>query len=125
MSCDFTLDHYRELLDAARAGGYRFAHFDRRARGRGICCSATTSTSRSTPRCGWPSSRRSAGASATYFLMTESVFYNLASSEGVAARSSASASSAIGSASTPSIRTPGSTSASTRSSPGTTPIPST
>ena len=29
MSCDFTLEHYRELLEAARAGGYRFAQFDR------------------------------------------------------------------------------------------------
>ena len=25
MSCDFSLDHYRELLGAAKAGGYRFA----------------------------------------------------------------------------------------------------
>ena len=24
----FDLEHYRELLDAARAGGYRFAFFD-------------------------------------------------------------------------------------------------
>src|SRR5437016_10545892 len=29
MSCAFELEHYRELLDAARAGGYRFAFFDR------------------------------------------------------------------------------------------------
>ena len=28
MSCAFDLAHYAELLDAARAGGYRFAHFD-------------------------------------------------------------------------------------------------
>ena len=28
MSCGFTLEHYRELLHAARAGGYRFTHFD-------------------------------------------------------------------------------------------------
>ena len=28
MSCGFTLDHYRELLQAARKGGYRFSHFD-------------------------------------------------------------------------------------------------
>ena len=47
--------------------------------------SATTSTSRSTPRSGWPSSSTTPARSATYFLMTESVFYNLASSEGVAA----------------------------------------
>ena len=28
MSCEFDLDHYRELLEAARTGGYRFAFFD-------------------------------------------------------------------------------------------------
>ena len=28
MSCEFSLDHYRELLEAAKAGGYRFAGFD-------------------------------------------------------------------------------------------------
>ena len=30
MSCAFDLDHYRELLEAAQAGGYRFATFDAR-----------------------------------------------------------------------------------------------
>ena len=29
MTCGFTLDHYRELLAAARTGGYRFSFFDR------------------------------------------------------------------------------------------------
>src|SRR2546423_8238811 len=28
MTCAFDLDHYRELIGAARAGGYRFAFFD-------------------------------------------------------------------------------------------------
>ena len=28
MICRFDLDHYRELLTAAVAGGYRFAFFD-------------------------------------------------------------------------------------------------
>ena len=28
MACAFTLDHYREILRAAREGGYRFAGFD-------------------------------------------------------------------------------------------------
>ena len=28
MSCAFDLAHYRELLDAAQAGGYRFAFFE-------------------------------------------------------------------------------------------------
>ena len=29
MTCDFSLEHYRELLEAAKTGGYRFAGFDR------------------------------------------------------------------------------------------------
>jgi len=29
VSCAFDLEHYGELLDAAKAGGYRFASFDR------------------------------------------------------------------------------------------------
>ena len=29
MSCEFSLAHYGELLEAARAGGYRWAFFDR------------------------------------------------------------------------------------------------
>ena len=29
MSCDFSLGHYRELLQAAGSGGYRWAGFDR------------------------------------------------------------------------------------------------
>ena len=28
-ACGFTLEHYRELLEAAKAGGYRLAGFDR------------------------------------------------------------------------------------------------
>ena len=32
MSCAFDLAHYRELLEAAQAGGYRFASFDREPR---------------------------------------------------------------------------------------------
>ena len=29
MTCEFSLAHYRELLEAADAGGYRWAGFDR------------------------------------------------------------------------------------------------
>ena len=28
MSCAFDLDHYAELVEAAKSGGYRFAHFE-------------------------------------------------------------------------------------------------
>ena len=34
MSCAFDLEHYRELLDAAKAGGYRFAFFEAEPRAR-------------------------------------------------------------------------------------------
>ena len=34
MTCDFSLGHYRELLEAAKAGGYRFAGLRPRAAGR-------------------------------------------------------------------------------------------
>ena len=65
------------------------------------------------------------GAAATYFLMTESVFYNLASTEG---RASLERLRELGHrvglhAVWPNA--PSSTSASIRSSPGTTPTPST
>ena len=82
MTCAFDLAHYRELLAAARPA-------------------ATTSCSSTRPRPGRSSSadvdlsldaalqlgelEAEAGVGATYFLMTESVFYNLASSEGTAA----------------------------------------
>ena len=33
MSCSFDLGHYAELLEAAKAGGYRFAGFEDRALG--------------------------------------------------------------------------------------------
>ena len=59
--------------------------------------------------------------SATYFLMTRSVFYNLDSHEGEAALERACASSAIASGCTPSTRTSTSTSASIPCSRGTTP----
>ena len=29
MTCEFSLAHYRELLEAAQTGGYRYAGFDR------------------------------------------------------------------------------------------------
>jgi len=29
MTCDFSLGHYRDLLRAAKAGGYAWAGFDR------------------------------------------------------------------------------------------------
>jgi hypothetical protein len=84
MTCAFTLDHYRELLDAARAGGYRFAHFGEPPRGGDLLLRHDVDLSLDAAL-RMAELEHEAGASATYFLMTESVFYNLASSEGRAA----------------------------------------
>lgn len=82
--CAFDFDHYAELLDAAVAGGYRFARFDHEPRPGDfflrhdvdLSLDAALQVARL---------EQARGASATYFLMTESVFYNLASHEGRAA----------------------------------------
>ena len=75
------LDAYARLLDAA--GGYRFVHFDHEPRPGEIFLrhdvdlaleAAVTMAELEAEH----------GISATYFLMTRSVFYNLASSEGEA-----------------------------------------
>ena len=81
MSCAFDLAHYEELLAATRAGGYRFAHFDGApAEGAVILRHDVDLSLDAALR--MAEIERDAGASATYFLMTESVFYNLESSEG-------------------------------------------
>jgi hypothetical protein len=86
MTCAFTLEHYRELLDAARAGGYRFTGFDEPpARGDLVLRHDVDLSLDAALR--MAELEVDAGATATYFLMTESVFYNLASSEGMAALS--------------------------------------
>jgi hypothetical protein len=84
MSCAFDLDHYRELLDSARAGGYRPAFFDREPREGDLLLRHDVDLSLD-GALRVAELEAEAGWAATYFLMTESVFYNLASSEGVAA----------------------------------------
>jgi hypothetical protein len=84
MSCAFDLEHYAELLDAARAGGYRFAHFDQPPRRRDLLLRHDVDLSLDAAL-RMAELEAESGASATYFLMTESVFYNLASKEGVRA----------------------------------------
>ncbi|HUF00939.1 MAG TPA: hypothetical protein VMN35_00810 [Gaiellaceae bacterium] len=84
MSCSFDLDHYRELLEAARLGGYRFARFgDGPERGdlllrHDVDLSLAAALEMAEVEA-------ELEARTTYLLMTESVFYNLASPEGVAA----------------------------------------
>ena len=82
MTCGFHLEHYRELLEAAKAGGYRFAPFgEGPARGELFL--------RHDVDLALPAAVQMAEleseleVEATYFLMTQSVFYNLASAEGV------------------------------------------
>lgn len=81
MSCDFSLRHYEELVRAAQAGGYRFACFDREPRAGDLLLRHDVDLSL---EAALVLARLEAGldAQATYFLMTESVFYNLDSSVG-------------------------------------------
>jgi hypothetical protein len=81
MSCSFDLDHYAELLDAARAGGYRWARFDRKPEPGDIFLRHDVDLSLDAAL-QLARLEHERGATATYFLMTESVFYNLASFEG-------------------------------------------
>jgi hypothetical protein len=81
MTCPFDLDHYAELLDAAKQGGYRFAFFDREPRVGDLFLRHDVDLSL---EAAIEMAEAEAGrdARATYFLMTESVFYNLASRVG-------------------------------------------
>jgi hypothetical protein len=81
MSCAFELDHYRELLEAARAGGYRFSFFEGAPREGDLILRHDVDLSLDAAL-RLAELETDAGAQATYFLMTESVFYNLASAEG-------------------------------------------
>lgn len=81
MSCAFDLGHYRELLDAAQAGGYRFAFFDHEPAAGDILLRHDVDLSLDAAL-RLAELEGEAQARATYFLMTRSVFYNLASQEG-------------------------------------------
>jgi hypothetical protein len=84
MSCSFELDHYRVLLDAAKRGGYRFRFFDGEpAPGDLFLRHDVDLMLEAAVEVAELEDER--GVQATYFLMTESVFYNLASPEGAAA----------------------------------------
>ena len=81
MSCDFSLEHYRELLESARAGGYSFAGFDRPPAARDLLLRHDVDLSLDAALV-MAEAEAEAGAWSTWFLMTRSVFYNLASAEG-------------------------------------------
>lgn len=81
MTCGFDITHYGELLEAARKGGYRFAFFDHEPRPGDLFLRHDVDLSLEAAAVLAEVEAR-AGAVATYFLMTESVFYNLASEVG-------------------------------------------
>jgi hypothetical protein len=81
MSCAFDFEHYRELLAAARAGGYRYAFFEGEPRRGDLLLRHDVDLSLDAA-VRLAELEADAGAQATYFLMTQSVFYNLASEEG-------------------------------------------
>ena len=84
MSCNFELTHYRELLAAAQAGGYRYAFFDRKPEAGTILLRHDVDLSLRAALA-MAELEAEAGATATYFLMTRSEFYNLDSASGRAA----------------------------------------
>jgi hypothetical protein len=81
VSCAFDLAHYRELLEAAGAGGYRFGGFTGDPQPGHVYLRHDVDLSLDAAL-RMAELEHQAGAVATYFLMSESVFYNLASKEG-------------------------------------------
>jgi len=81
MTCDFSPQHYRELLEAAKEGGYRFAGFDRPPEPGDLLLRHDVDLSLAAA-VAMAELEAEAGARSTWFLMTRSVFYNLRSTEG-------------------------------------------
>jgi hypothetical protein len=81
MSCAFDLAHYRELLEAAKAGGYRWATFEAQPEAGAVLLRHDVDLSLEAAL-ELARLEQAAGARATYFLMKESVFYNLDSELG-------------------------------------------
>ena len=81
MTCEFSLTHYGELLDAAKAGGYRFAGFDRPPEPGDLILRHDVDLSLEAA-VALAEVEAEAGAWSTWFLMTRSIFYNLDSAVG-------------------------------------------
>ena len=81
MTCSFDLTHYAEILEAARAGGYRFAFFDTAPEPGTVILRHDVDLSLDAAL-RLAEVEADAGAAATYFLMTRSEFYNLDSQSG-------------------------------------------
>ena len=84
MACAFDLGHYAEIIDAAKAGGYRFAFFDRPPEPGTVLLRHDVDLSLEAAL-RMAEVEAEAGAAATYFLMPRSEFYNLDSASGEAA----------------------------------------
>jgi hypothetical protein len=76
VACAFDLDHYGELLDAVRAGGYRFAFFDHEPAERDVFLRHDVDMSLEAA-VSMAELEAEQGVTATYFLMTRGDFYNL------------------------------------------------
>jgi hypothetical protein len=81
VSCTFSLEHYREILRAARTGGYRFATFGEPPLRGDVLVRHDVDLSLEAAL-EMAELEAQEGAVTTYLLMTRSVFYNLASHEG-------------------------------------------
>jgi len=84
VSCTFDIRHYEELLEAALRGGYRFADFTSDPAPGDLILRHDVDLSLEAALA-LARLEAETGARATYFLMIESVFYNLASPVGVEA----------------------------------------
>jgi hypothetical protein len=81
VTCDCSLTHYRELLEAAKAGGYRLAGFDRLPEPGDLVIRHDVDLSLDAA-VRVAEVEAEAGVWSTWCLMTRSVFYNLASEQG-------------------------------------------
>jgi len=84
VSCAFDLAHYAEILTCAQAGGYRFANFGDEPQPGDLFLRHDVDLSLDAA-VRMAELEASVGARVWYFLMRESIFYNLASDEGDAA----------------------------------------
>ena len=80
-TCGFSLEHYRELLEAAKAGGYRLAGFDQAPEPGDLIIRHDVDLSL-VAAVRVAEVEADVGMWSTWCLMTRSVFYNLASKEG-------------------------------------------
>jgi hypothetical protein len=81
MSCSFDLGHYRELIESAKAGGYRFESFESSPRPGDLMLRHDVDLSLEAALA-MAELEAELEAPATYFLMTRSEFYNLAAPSG-------------------------------------------